>query len=198
MGGTSWQDLADKYGDGVSDRRQLQRPARGAIEAKRRELSSVGVGRRRSGRGCVVLDGPGRPGLVAHVGPTLPGRPSAAAQTASSRFPPAGLAVMPQVLATAVYRVFTRRARCWRAGGARGLRWVVVSHQVPADSVVIRMKANGSTRRCSSPPPAVLASFRVAPLLPRRSAHRARSGYGGGPKTRRTKPSKNFAPCCCC
>jgi len=37
-----------------------------------------------------VLDGHARPGLVGHVGPTLPGRPSAAVQTASSRFPPAG------------------------------------------------------------------------------------------------------------
>ena len=105
-----------------------------------------------------------------------PRRPDAAWQAQRGgadrvlKVPSRRTAIMPQVRATAVYRVFKRRARRWRPGRARGWRWVVVvSHHVPADSVVIRMKANGSTRTCSLAPACGARQLfaRRAPLLPR-------------------------------
>ena len=147
----------------------------GEIEAKRRELSSVGVGRRPSARGCVLLDGPGRPGLVAHVA-----RRRLAGPARRRRPRPQGPSRRTGGHAWYEHPLYTEFALAAPAVGEQVALengdGEVGAHQVPADSAVIRMKANGSTRRCSSPPPAVLASFsrRVTPAQTQRPPRKGR------------------------
>ena len=64
---------------------------------------------------------------------------------------------------------------------------VVVGHQVPADSVVIRMNASGATRPVRWPRPAALASStrraRFRPVPAQVPAHRGRHGYAAAVPT---------------
>ena len=76
-----------------------------------------------------------------------------------------------------LYTEFARTAPMGQQVALEDGDGVVVGHQVPADSVVIRMSASGATRTCSSPLPAVLVSSMFRARLRRRCRlHRARHG----------------------